>query len=74
MPSATLKPSLQRVDFQDFDAVIAAIKEDGGVILQNFTTPEIVEQVNVEVAPYLEADKPWQVSNLHSCFRLEADF
>lgn len=68
MPSAIEKPALQRVEFDDFDAVIAAIVKDGGVILKNFTTAEIVEQVNAEVAPWLEADKPWRVSrSLKTC-------
>lgn len=62
MPSAIEKPTLQRVDFHDLEKDIVAITKDSGVILQNFTTPEIIHKVNAEVQPFLDADKPWKVS------------
>lgn len=62
MPSAIAPASLRRVDFTDLDKVISTIEQDGGVILTGFTTPEVVAQVNSEVEPYLNNDKPWKVS------------
>lgn len=66
MPAAIQTPSLQRVEFTDFEKVVAAIEKDGAVILQNFTTPEVVERVNDEVKSYLDADKPWKVGSVDS--------
>lgn len=62
MPSAIAPASLRRVDFNDLDKVISTIEQDGGVILTGFTTLEVVAQVNSEVEPYLNNDKPWKVS------------
>ncbi|KAJ9271222.1 hypothetical protein DTO212C5_2572 [Paecilomyces variotii] len=60
MPSEIAPASLRRVDFNDLDKVISTIEQDGGVILTGFTTPEVVAQVNSEVEPYLNNDKPWK--------------
>jgi ectoine hydroxylase-related dioxygenase (phytanoyl-CoA dioxygenase family) len=35
------------------------MSEDGAVIIKNFTTPELVDQVNADTRPYLDSDKPW---------------
>lgn len=59
MPSSTA-PSLQRVDASDIEGLKKAIIEDGAVIIQNFTTPELVDQVNAETRAYLDSDKPWK--------------
>lgn len=59
MPSSTT-PSLQRLSIHNTKAVISALKEDGGLILTDFTTPEAVAQVNAETEPYLRSDKPWK--------------
>lgn len=60
MPSAV--PVIQRIDASQPEAIIEALKKDGGVIMKNFTTPELVDQVNSETDPYLRKDKPWKVS------------
>lgn len=44
----------RRVAFQDTVAVIQSIKEDGGVILTNFSSNEDVERVNADAAPYIQ--------------------
>jgi ectoine hydroxylase-related dioxygenase (phytanoyl-CoA dioxygenase family) len=59
MPAATT-PVLQRIDASDVESLKRAIVEDGAVIISNFTTPELVDQVNAEIRPYLDADKPWK--------------
>ena len=57
------KPTLRRINvdapIEDF---IEAIKKDGGCICTNYVSPEEVAQANVEVKPFLDADKPWQAS------------
>ncbi|KKY17109.1 putative phytanoyl- dioxygenase family protein [Diplodia seriata] len=58
MPSAV--PVVQRIDASEPEAIIEALKKDGGVIIKNFTTPELVDQVNAETEPYLRKDKPWK--------------
>lgn len=58
MPSAV--PVIQRIDVSQPEAIIEALKKDGGVIIKNFTTPELVDQVNSETDPYLRKDKPWK--------------
>lgn len=60
MPSAV--PAVQRIDASNPDAIIEALKKDGGVIIKNFTTPDLVDRVNAETQPYLRKDKPWKVS------------
>lgn len=59
MPSATAA-TLQRIDASNIEALKQAIIDDGAVIIENFTTPELVEQVNAETRPYLDSDKPWK--------------
>ncbi|KAI9741326.1 MAG: hypothetical protein M1834_003043 [Cirrosporium novae-zelandiae] len=59
MPSSTA-PSVPRVDASDVEGCIEAIKEHGCVIIENFTTRDLVEKVNAETRPYLDADKPWK--------------
>ena len=44
----------RRVAFKDTVAVIQSIKEDGGVILTNFSSTEDVESVNADAAPYIQ--------------------
>ncbi|RAL03203.1 phytanoyl-CoA dioxygenase family protein [Aspergillus ibericus CBS 121593] len=51
---------IQRIDRADKAAIIQAIIADGCCIIQNFTEVETVKQVNSEVQPYLDADKPWK--------------
>lgn len=58
MPAPT-GPSLQRIDASDIEDLKKAIIDDGAVIIKNFTTPELVDQVNTDTRPYLDADKPW---------------
>jgi hypothetical protein len=57
------KPTLQRIPvdapIEDF---IEAITKDGGCICTDFVTPGDIAAANAEVKPYLDADKPWQVS------------
>jgi hypothetical protein len=57
------KPTLKRIPvdapIEDF---INAIKKDGGCICTGYVTKEDVETANAEVKPWLEKDKPWQVS------------
>ncbi|KAL1618439.1 hypothetical protein SLS54_007166 [Diplodia seriata] len=60
MPSAV--PVVQRIDASEPEAIIEALKKDGGVIIKNFTTPELVDQVNAETEPYLRKDKPWKTT------------
>lgn len=62
MPSAQ-GPSLQRIHRSEVDKIIQAIVDDGGLIIKNFATPESVERVNADTKAFLEADKPWKVSN-----------
>ena len=44
----------RRVALEDINAVIQNIKEDGGVILTNFSSTEDVERVNADAAPYIQ--------------------
>ncbi|CAF9943001.1 MAG: hypothetical protein ALECFALPRED_010419 [Alectoria fallacina] len=44
----------RRVAFKDTVAVIQNIKEDGGVILTNFSSNEDVQRVNTDAAPYIQ--------------------
>ena len=44
----------RRVALKDIAAVIQIIKEDGGVILTNFSSTEDVERVNADAAPYIQ--------------------
>ena len=55
-------PHVQRIDRSDSGAIIEAISKDGCCIITNFTNQQTVDSVNQEVKPYLEADKPWKVS------------
>jgi len=45
--------SIRRVSLKDPQLAVEIIKEDGGVILTDFTTPELVEKVNRETTPFL---------------------
>lgn len=62
MPTATAPQPLQKIDASQRAEIIEAIKRDGAVIVKNFTSQEKVDQVNAEVRPHLDADKPWKVS------------
>ena len=44
----------RRVALSDTVAVVQSIKEDGGVILTNFSSTEDVERVNADAAPYIQ--------------------
>lgn len=44
----------RRVALRDTIAVVQSIKEDGGVILTNFSSTEDVERVNTDAAPYIQ--------------------
>jgi len=57
------QPSFQNIHRDDVDKIIQVIIDDGGVIIKSFTTQEAVERVNADTRPYLEGDKPWQVSS-----------
>ncbi|KAI9743081.1 MAG: hypothetical protein M1818_003376 [Claussenomyces sp. TS43310] len=59
MPSAD-GPTLQRISRDSIDEIIQAIKDDGGCIIKNFTTPEAVDRVNEDTRPWLEKDRPWK--------------
>lgn len=61
MPISTAA-GLQRIDASNIEGLKQAIIEDGAVIIENFSTPELVEQVNAEIRPYLDSDKPWKGS------------
>lgn len=58
--TTTNEPTLQYINASDIEGLKAAIIKDGAVIIENFTTPELVDAVNAEVRPYLDADKPWK--------------
>ncbi|GCB27248.1 uncharacterized protein YJR154W [Aspergillus awamori] len=51
---------IRRIDRADVEAIIQAIIEDGCCIIKDFTDVATVMQVNEEVQPYLDADKPWK--------------
>lgn len=55
---------IRRIDRADVEAIIQAIIEDGCCIIKDFTDVATVMQVNEEVQPYLDADKPWKVGGL----------
>ena len=55
--------AVQRIDRDNVDGIIDALFKDGCCIITNFTDAETVAKVNEEVRPYLDADKPWKVSN-----------
>ena len=44
----------RRVALKDTAAVIRSLKEDGGVILTNFSSTEDVERVNADATPYIQ--------------------
>ena len=44
----------RRVALRDTAAVVQSLKEDGGVILTNFSSTEDVERVNADAAPYIQ--------------------
>jgi hypothetical protein len=52
---------------EPIEKFIEVIKRDGGCICTNYVTPEEVAQANAEVKPFLDADKPWQVSCISPC-------
>lgn len=45
----------RRVTLQDPTTAIKYLREDGGVILTNFSTIDDVEKVNADAAPYIDA-------------------
>ncbi|GKZ37390.1 hypothetical protein AbraIFM66950_008913 [Aspergillus brasiliensis] len=51
---------IQRIDRADTEAIIQAIIQDGCCIIKDFTDAATIKQVNEEVQPYLDADKPWK--------------
>ncbi|KAL1311790.1 hypothetical protein AAFC00_001873 [Neodothiora populina] len=53
-------PSLKRIHVSETENIINCIKENGCLIIKNFTTPEVVDQINAETRPYLDKDKPWK--------------
>ncbi|EXJ92613.1 hypothetical protein A1O3_01165 [Capronia epimyces CBS 606.96] len=67
MPSATTTttttkypPGTQRVSVDTpVEDIIWLLKRDGGVAINKFLDVETVEQCNREIAPRLDADKPW---------------
>ncbi|KAL2219948.1 hypothetical protein M432DRAFT_631170 [Thermoascus aurantiacus ATCC 26904] len=56
--SSSTAPSIQRIPYsaprEDF---IRAIERDGCVIIQDFTTPEVLAQAQKEVQPYLDVNE-----------------
>lgn len=59
-PVTTGPRPVQRVSAADPKKLIEIIKTDGCAIVTDFTTPELLSQVNAETSPYLLADKPWR--------------
>ena len=58
-------PSLRCIPVDaPIEEFINAITKDGGCICADFVSPEAVAKANAEVQPFLDADKPWQVSNV----------
>lgn len=51
---------IQRVSASETEKLIEVIKADGCAIITDFTTPELLNNVNSEVSPFLLADKPWR--------------
>lgn len=60
---ALKKPSVKRLERSDVQGIIRAIEEDGCCIIRDFTHPDTVEKVNKETQPFIDADKPWIVSD-----------
>lgn len=58
---AVKQSPVQRIDRADVEAIIQAIIKDGCCIIKDFTDAATIKQVNEEVQPYLDADKPWKV-------------
>ena len=54
----------RRVPLHNIETAIETIKEDGGVILTDFSTVADVEKVNRDAAPYISEIKA-DVSSLH---------
>lgn len=61
IPPTSKTPQLQRHHRTEIDKIIQTIIEDGCCIIKGFTTKDLVNQVNAETKPYLDADKPWKV-------------
>jgi hypothetical protein len=60
-------PAVQRIPYSaPREEFIDALKKDGCVIVQNFTTLEALEQARVEVQPYLNRDDNSQVGGKQS--------
>ncbi|OJZ90001.1 hypothetical protein ASPFODRAFT_183648 [Aspergillus luchuensis CBS 106.47] len=57
---AVKQSPVQRIDRADVEAIIQAIIKDGCCIIKDFTDAATIKQVNEEVQPYLDADKPWK--------------
>ncbi|KAH0848074.1 hypothetical protein AYO21_03565 [Fonsecaea monophora] len=45
------------------DDVVTALKKSGGVFVRNVLTPEEVQQIESDLRPSLEADKPWAAND-----------
>lgn len=57
-------PQLKRLPVDaPIEEFITAITRDGGCICTNYVTPKEVSEANAEVKPFLDANKPWQVSS-----------
>ena len=58
-------PTVDSYDFSngiegvDLDAFAESLKRTGGVILRNIATPEELAQMEKDVRPHINADKPW---------------
>lgn len=55
-------PKIPRVPASDVGKLIQTIKDVGCAIITDFVAIEVVDRINAETRPYLDADKPWKVS------------
>lgn len=59
-------------DVKDFEAstvtineLVDALKIAGGVIVRNLLTQEELDQIEADVRPWLDKDKPWEGTHQH---------
>ncbi|KAF9767677.1 hypothetical protein IL306_015122, partial [Fusarium sp. DS 682] len=62
LPSATTKPTFARFDATKPSTtpqtLIEAIKRDGGVIVENFISQQLTEQIKADLKPHFDTDTP----------------
>ena len=62
MPSTTLPPTIQLKNFKptsSADDVVQALIHDGGCFIRNLLPQATLDEIERDVRPHLEADKPW---------------